>query len=140
MTLPASIDAGVFMTAIGWTLLNFIWQGALIAAVVALTLRTLAVRNPRARYGACCVGLAAMMMAPPVTLVIVLASRTVPVPGPVDVLAMTIAPPAALARLTEVLPQLAVLWIVGVLLFQTRLFMQWSAAQRMRRRGPIWHG
>ena len=135
MTLPASIDTGVFMTAVGWTLLNFIWQGALIAGVVAVTLRTLAVRNPRARYGACCVGLAAMMMAPPVTLLIVLAARSVSGPSPVAVLAMSVAPTAALAWITEVLPQLAVIWIVGVLLLQTRLFVQWSAAQRMRRSG-----
>ena len=135
MTLPASIDAAAFMTAIGWTLLNFIWQGAVIASVVAVTLRTLAEHNPRARYGACCVGLGAMMIAPPVTLVIVLASRSVAAPVPVDVLAMTVAPTAALAWLTAVLPQLAAVWIVGVVLLQVRLFVQWSAAQRMRRRG-----
>ena len=135
MTLIDSIDTGAFMTAVGWTLLNFIWQGAVIAAVVEVTLRTLAERNPRARYGACCVGLGAMIMAPPVTLVIVLASRSVPAPVPVDVLAMTVAPTAVLVWLTAALPHLAAVWIVGVVLLQMRLFVQWSAAQRMRSRG-----
>ncbi len=131
MSLLDSIDTGAFMTAVGWTLLNFIWQGAVIAAVVAVTLRTLAVRNPRARYGACCVGLGAMIMAPPVTLIIILASRSVSAPVPVDLLAMTVAPTAALAWLTAALPQLAVVWIVGVVLLQMRLFVHWSTAQRM---------
>ncbi|HXV85171.1 MAG TPA: M56 family metallopeptidase, partial [Gemmatimonadales bacterium] len=49
------------MTAIqvvGWTLIHFVWQGALIAAALALALAVTGKRSPTIRYG---LGLAAML-------------------------------------------------------------------------------
>ena len=119
------------MTAVGWTLVHFIWQGALIAAVVAAALRALRDQDAAARYGACCVGLVAMILAPPVTMTVMLATRTAAMPPAADILR----PDGTAAALQAVLPQLAGVWIIGVLLLQGRLVMQWSRAQRLRRHG-----
>ena len=53
---------------LGWTLLHFLWQGVLIAAVYAAT-RKWCVRtsSPNARYLLACAALAAMAIAPVLT-------------------------------------------------------------------------
>jgi hypothetical protein len=45
--------------AAGWTLLHSLWEGAIISAALAAAL--LAMRSPRARYGAACVAMLAML-------------------------------------------------------------------------------
>ena len=117
----------MFMTALGWTLVHFIWQGALIGAVVAAALRILRTQSAAARYAVCCGGLAAMVLAPPVTMIVLLSTQTVVVPLAVDI----VRPDGPVV----LLPQLAGVWIIGVLLLQARLLMQWSRAQRLRRQG-----
>ena len=56
------------MQALGWTLLHFLWQGALVAAAVGLLLALLRGRSANARYVACCAGMALMIAAPLATL------------------------------------------------------------------------
>ena len=137
MSLLHSIDPGSFMTALGWTLTHFIWQAALIGAVLAVALRALRAGTPDARYGACCVGLVAMMLAPPVTMVIVLVSRTAPGAVSAGVLPTVTDTWVLGARLAAMQPQLVQVWIIGVLLLQARLLFRWSSAQRLRRRGVL---
>ena len=52
---------------LGWGLLHFLWQGAVIAAVLAAVLRILRNRSPNARYLAGWVALVAMACAVPAT-------------------------------------------------------------------------
>src|SRR5262245_44755948 len=70
--------------AVGWALVLFLVQGALIGLTVAALLRALATRSPDLRYGVACAGLLIMAIAPLVTTVRGLtrgrAARTEPVP------------------------------------------------------------
>ena len=52
---------------IGWTLIHFVWQGGLLAIVVAAGLRLCRRRSPAARYAIACAGLTAMLAAPAIT-------------------------------------------------------------------------
>ena len=56
-----------FFEIAGWTLIHFVWQGAVIGALAAAAFRVAAQRSPNARYVIGCVGLAAMLAAPIVT-------------------------------------------------------------------------
>ena len=62
MTDPL-LDAPL-VQSIGWALLHFIWQGAVIGAATAIALRALAGAAPTTRYLVACPGLALMMLAP----------------------------------------------------------------------------
>lgn len=137
MTLLESIDPGSLMRALGWTLTHFIWQAALIAAVLAVALRMLRESTPDARYGACCIGLAVMAMAPLVTMITVLVLRAAPGTVSAGVLPGASATSSAGAWLAALQPQFVRIWIVGVLLLQARLLLRWSSAQRLRRRGVL---
>lgn len=65
--------------AVGWTLVHFVWQGAVVAAVLALLLASLRRSRLRqtdpidhqakARYGLCCAALFVMVLLPVATLV-----------------------------------------------------------------------
>lgn len=48
----------------GWTLLHFLWQGAVIAATAAVALRLLHGARPQIRYAVGCAALTAMLVAP----------------------------------------------------------------------------
>ena len=135
MSLLQSIDPGSLMTALGWTLTHFIWQAALIAAVLAVALRALRDGTPDARYGACCIGLIIMMLAPLVTMITVLVLRTAPVVVSASALRPVADTSSMEAWLTALQPQFVRIWIIGVLLLQTRLLLRWFSAQRLRRRG-----
>ena len=54
--------ATVWVGNLGWTLLHFVWQGSLIAALVYLAL--LATHRPQLRYLVGCLGLLGMAVAP----------------------------------------------------------------------------
>jgi beta-lactamase regulating signal transducer with metallopeptidase domain len=57
----------MIIDVIAWTLLHFVWQGAGIAAVVALGLHALDAAPAAARYRLACGGLVAMALAPLLT-------------------------------------------------------------------------
>ena len=49
--------AAEIVAAVGWTLVHFLWQGALIGCATAIALTVLRNARPEARYPAACVGL-----------------------------------------------------------------------------------
>lgn len=53
-----------FIDSIGWTLLHFAWQGAVIGAVTALLLAALRNASPALRYNVACTGLLACVLWP----------------------------------------------------------------------------
>jgi uncharacterized protein (TIGR03435 family) len=55
----------------GWTLIHFLWQGALVALAAALSLRVLRSSKPQLRYAVACAALA-MMLASPIATALVL--------------------------------------------------------------------
>jgi beta-lactamase regulating signal transducer with metallopeptidase domain len=62
-----SSDDAALVERVGWVLLNFLWQGAAVAALLAGVLILLRRRSAASRYGACCAALLLMAAAPPVT-------------------------------------------------------------------------
>jgi beta-lactamase regulating signal transducer with metallopeptidase domain len=61
-----SID-GAMVERLGWTLVHFLWQGAMVAAGLALADLLLARSRPQHRYLAGCVAMVAMLVFPIVT-------------------------------------------------------------------------
>jgi TRAP-type C4-dicarboxylate transport system substrate-binding protein/beta-lactamase regulating signal transducer with metallopeptidase domain len=55
---------------LGWTLLHFLWQGTLIALILAVLVWLLRNRHPSLRYGLSCVSLAVMLACPIVTYLV----------------------------------------------------------------------
>ena len=62
---------------IGWTLIHFFWQGALLAIAAQGTLRSCRNRSANTRYAIACVALAAMLAAP------IVSARVLMTPGQV---------------------------------------------------------
>ena len=135
--------SGPVVESLGWALLHFLWQGALVAAAYA-ALRLLLQRAPPssrvlAGYGA----LLALALAPLATFCWTLGRATAPAAtaggaaAPMPALAGE--PAAGLlegvpvdgALVERLLPWLVAAWLVGVLLLSARSLRQWRALQRL---------
>ena len=131
---------------LGLTLLHFLWQGALVAALYAAA-RSSAYRvlRPHGRYLLACAALAAMAFAPVLTWMLLDA----PAPGTAAAfIAPLPAAPAVAARplplslptgeypatLGRFLPAVVAFWLAGATAFSLRLLLGWLAAQRLRRK------
>jgi beta-lactamase regulating signal transducer with metallopeptidase domain len=120
---------------LGWTLLHFLWQGALIAALFAIA--RLFARKPGTRYALACIALVAMVAAPFVTFGIA-GSTSVAVTSPATPDPDS-APPAvfqtylpAIGSWERIFPWLVASWFAGVIAFSIRLIGGWFAATRLR--------
>ncbi len=146
---------------VGWALVHFLWQGALIALLFAAANRAARRSAPAVRYGAACMALGLMMAAPLATGAWLAGSarpasfaalagegwKALPLAGGsmgADGARMeTEAPaPVRLVRRTSLaieplVPGLAVGWAVGVLLLSVRLLGGWIAVRRLARRGLL---
>ncbi|SEL27507.1 Signal transducer regulating beta-lactamase production, contains metallopeptidase domain [Stigmatella aurantiaca] len=141
---------GLVLEALGWALLHLVWQGALVAAVLALGLRLLGPRAS-ARYGLACGALGLMLLLPAATGWQHLRSRQAPAAvstlraaagqsslGPAAQAGAAPASPLAtslLARATAftggLLPWGVLAWGLGVAVSSLRLLAGWV---RLRRR------
>jgi GWxTD domain-containing protein len=129
--------------ALGWTLAHFVWEGAVLALLLAAGLRLFQRATARWRYALASAILAAMPVAFAVTLAVMCARQPVPAALPrMPVLASPlldpVAVPAAGFTLADILDRLAWLapfWVVGVLYFYARGMAAWIAVERLRRRG-----
>jgi TonB family protein len=128
--------------AIGWAVLHSLWEGAAIAALLAVVL--VAVRSPRVRYAAAGVAMIAVVAGFGVTLVRMMPDATQIFPRFRAPAFFAVVPKAAMdgnmspswrSVLAAIAPWLAPLWLLGVCLF----FVQRAAAcisiSRLRRRG-----
>jgi beta-lactamase regulating signal transducer with metallopeptidase domain len=138
------------MTAVAWTLVHFIWQGALVALVAGLILRSTRVASST-RYLVGVVALGAMF-ASPVSTFLVIRSRaavmTVPPHGgasaaqsPLNLAVdrttttQSAQPPAQpKSAATSLAPFVVVPWVFGVVVLSVRLFGGWMVARRFARR------
>ena len=122
--------------AVGWTLLHFVWQGALIALVFRLLMEVMRERSANARYAACCVGMGLMIVAPLVTLVLKVDSLGQPLPPlPADLAVLDLETVSLWDWFTPALPWLTLFWFSGTIVLQGRLLLLWMNTQRLRRRG-----
>ena len=140
MTLLESWAASPLAGALGWALLHSLWEGAVLAAALAIVLA--AMRAPRLRYAAACLALAAMLAGFLVTLALVFpetvrnqpAART---PGfPIWQLgAAADEQTPRMPGLAAALPWLTAIWILGVWAFYFRQAAGWASLRRLQRRG-----
>jgi beta-lactamase regulating signal transducer with metallopeptidase domain len=138
---------------IGWTLLHSLWEGALIAAVLAVALSLLGRRSAQARYSASLLAMACMLIAFAVTFTIAPAAKVVTAvrgsPASSTALdrsmsssivqdtsdAVPASAPTTPAQLTwkEVAPQwFAAGWLIGVALLGLCRSAGWVCVQRLR--------
>lgn len=129
------------VSVLGWSLLHFVWQAAIVAAVYA-PLRALLPRgNPR--YVAALLALAAMAVCPVATAWHELADAalTAVQPAGAAVAAMGAvagevshpaqAVPVWRAWLAAALPWLVMAWVAGVAVLGVRVYHQWRGLRRM---------
>jgi len=133
--------------ALGWTLLHFLWQGTVVAILLAGVLGRLSSRRPQWRYGAACGALVLMLVLPLVTW------RHLA--GAPQMLGMAITPTQiesnpglslqkglsgsaepwlkhSARKLDQSMPWVISIWFTGVILLWSRLNIGLIAAWRMR--------
>lgn len=128
--------------ALGWTLLHTLWQGALLALLLALLLLASRKRRPHFRYW-CAVGTLLSMLVLAIATFVLLYEPA----GPLHLPAVGAAPLAAQAELAgslaaqplswldsfqPYLPFLVAGWLLGVLLFGLRLIGELAYLQHLR--------
>jgi beta-lactamase regulating signal transducer with metallopeptidase domain len=154
MNMFENLPGHPVMEAVGWALVHFLWQGALIAVLLANIMSFIPRRAAEARYLAACAAMLLMLASPIVTTAILAthgkdaltsnapgASRQSMTAGD----GMTALPDAAPSapssnlwreRLTEWitygLPWLISTWLAGVLLLSVRLLTGYVSAQRFK--------
>lgn len=112
--------------ALAWTLLHFLWQGAVLGAAAWAALALLSRRRPETRYAVACAGLGLMALAPVATLLLLLpkggaaaaplaqAAGTLALPEPGTMLRLQLA-------LQPWLPAILLVWCAGAALLALRL-------------------
>lgn len=111
------LDTLPWLPALGWALLNFVWQGALIGVLIALALRLLAQAPARHRYLVCGLGLL-WCLALPLSACL---QAWLAAPGELEQALEFSSELLWMQALTELMPQVVLAWIVGVGLMSLRL-------------------
>ncbi|MFY9728856.1 MAG: M56 and DUF3738 domain-containing protein [Bryobacteraceae bacterium] len=130
---------------LGWTLVHFLWQGAVIAAVYAAVRKGIPPSSsPNTRYILACAALAAMLAAPFATWYLVRPADAAPVAAHLAGRASSAAPATIIAlpasvsatisdvRAGQFLSWVVVTWLTGAMAFWARLMGGWVVAARMR--------
>jgi bla regulator protein blaR1 len=160
----AALFSGQFFAVLGWALFHFLWQGALVAALLAGIVRLLRGRSPALRYALSCGALATMLALPIATAWSLAAGPAGAAPSTRDDAMAAARTPVQLAsatrlsslaagdlflpkslrdRLEPLRPWALSAWFAGVLLLSIRFLGGLAAAQRLTRRGtrpapPVW--
>ncbi len=127
MTLDALVNQQ-WVHDLGWTLIQFLWQGTVISVAYAI-LRALIARSvtARTRYTLACATLAGMTAAPIATFLL---RPTLALDAPLT--AWPLPSPGAWEPL---LPWLVAAWFAGAAVFSLRLLGGWRATTRLRTHG-----
>lgn len=134
--------------ALAWTLLHFLWQGALLGFVAWVGLTLLARRSPQARYAWATALLGLMALAPVATFLLLRQAAAPAVPVAMEGAALPTLPMGLIDRLQATvqpwLPALTLGWLTGVGLFALRLIGGLAMIQRLKEVGTSavpaqWH-
>lgn len=130
--------------ALGWTLVHFIWQGALLAMLFSLVSGFL--RTANARYAAALATLALMGISPVITFLVLFRTAGPEISGPIidgalhplrDVgFAPVLSTPESIslgASQVDWLSVAVLLWFTGILLLSLRALGGWYLTERWRR-------
>ena len=129
---------------VGWTLIHFVWQGAVLAVAAAGALRLCRHRSANARYAIACVALASMLASPVITAGVLMAPdfvvapvvglpQAIPTLGVVSTAARSWTHDGAFsihavwAGVDALLPVIVVVWLAGVAVLMVRMA------------GGLWH-
>ncbi len=146
--------------AIGWALLHFIWQGALVGVLTAVALAALRKSAADVRYVVAAIGLSLMVTLPAVTAIQFWRSATAVtasagIEPPTLPRSVTVTEPSVFAgqtqaasapsssrmpdsiRIEQWLPMLVMVWLTGVLVLSLRLMSGWLWVQRLRSHGTV---
>jgi beta-lactamase regulating signal transducer with metallopeptidase domain len=130
--------------AIGWALVHLVWQGAVVAGILAAVLALLQRRSAHVRYLVSCAAMLVLL-----GLATATAYRAYDGGGSADAApaaaSMTVAadvvdangaaaPATLLARTRAWLPQIVLFWLAGVAALSVRLAGGWLRARRLARR------
>jgi beta-lactamase regulating signal transducer with metallopeptidase domain len=140
MTIVHGLAANWMVHALGWTLLHFCWQGAVVAVVLWSALQLLAGRSAQARYGVACCALALMVALPLATFGrLALAENRLSLPhtgaavlAPAAVSVEAAGTPWLASMLEPALPWLLLAWLAGVALFLLRLSVGFGVTRKLR--------
>jgi len=125
-------ESHVAIQAVGWTLLHFLWQGALVGLIYAALRPWLP--SGRGRYGAALVALALLVLLPAFTLWQLLASASASVVLPAVAAVAAPGANAAQASGSEAwLPWLVGAWAAGVVVLTTRALLHWHHLLKLMR-------
>jgi bla regulator protein blaR1 len=147
--MTEAFAASPLARAIGFALLQFLWQGVAIWALTALALATLRRATPQARYAAGCLALTVMVAAPAITTAEYLrndgaaaVNRTITsvvfepaaTAGVVPVTTPALSSPIfSSAWLDARLPLVMLIWSAGVLLLGLHLVYGWARVRQIQR-------
>jgi beta-lactamase regulating signal transducer with metallopeptidase domain len=141
--------------AIGWALLHLLWQGLLVAAILAATLALLSKQSANARYLASCGALALLVVLGAATAYQVydgggelgVGSGSEVKFAPISVFNPTSeslgshtprpTPHPLIAFTKSHLPQIVLGWLTGVLLLSVRLLFGWLRAHSIAKRNAV---
>jgi beta-lactamase regulating signal transducer with metallopeptidase domain len=154
MNTISTLLGSTIAQAIGWALLHLLWQGVLVAAILAATLALLSKQSANARYLASCGALALLVVLGAATAyrsyegsgelgvgsgsgsttVALLAGTNNPTleTAGSDFPLPTTHPLTTFTR--NHLPQIVLVWLTGVLLLSVRLLFGWLRAHSIARR------
>ena len=128
-------------TVLGWTIIHFLWQGALIGLVTALILALVPSRLAGFRYLTACLALGLCVLTFMVTMT-QLGQQIRPLEPTAETMATQMEAPepneitnsaqSAEAMTLDVAGLVAIAWIVGVLLMSAHLIIQWRTTVRLR--------
>ncbi len=141
---------GPWISALGWSLVHFLWQGTLIGGLFAVGRWLLRDGRPQHRYWLGLASMAAMAAVPIATFIFLLessAAASLGVSGSVSlwadptikaVVAGAGFTPVALAlSLERVLPWVVGIWALGVLVMSTRVGIHWVRMLRLSTIGTL---
>ena len=145
MNVMQLLSSQPWVERLGWTLVHFLWQGTLIAALYAAARRAARAAAPNARYLLACGALLSMLAAPLATWRAMQPAPPQPLhaAAPSRTAAMMVIPdgfkvPAESAAARppvwpdRYLPYVVAVWLAGALACWMRLMGGWVVAARMR--------
>jgi beta-lactamase regulating signal transducer with metallopeptidase domain len=129
------------VTALAWTLVHFIWQGAVVALLAGFAISAFRIARPATRYAVWCGALGAMALLPVITFAVLRGATLVVAASSAAVVATPA--PVAVAASVSASPRpadpawiawLVGLWLSGVVILGARSTIGWALAQRLKTR------
>jgi bla regulator protein BlaR1 len=126
--------------ALGWTLLHFLWQGALIAILLGVALSLLRRASSQVRYRASCAAMLLMLVCAGLTFVELKFSGTPAHHSNPALMSVALSPEVnsawsvSPAATLDYLPALVWAWLGGVIALSIRSLGGWAVAERLAQR------